>query len=81
MIGCRECGGVARGTIGVARSLFGVRILSQGAIKQRLEVCRACDQSVACRHNRRKVCRCLACGCWLTHKTRLRGETCPKGKW
>ncbi len=81
MIGCKPCEKVKRGTLGVARSVLGVRVLSQGAIKQRLEVCRGCVESVACNHNPKKVCRCLACGCWLSHKTRLRDEECPKGKW
>lgn len=81
MIGCKDCGGLVRGTVGVARSLMGVRLTSQGAIRQRLEICRGCDQAIKCRHNHRQVCRCLACGCWLAHKTRLRGEKCPRGKW
>jgi hypothetical protein len=81
MIGCRDCGGVLHGSVGLVRSLLGVRHLSQGAVKQRLEICRGCELSVVCRHNDRQVCRCNACGCWLKHKTRLRGESCPKGKW
>lgn len=81
MIGCKECGGVLQGTLGITRSLLGVRQLSQGAIKQRLEICRSCDQSVPCKHNRTQVCKCKSCGCWLKHKARLRGESCPNGKW
>jgi len=81
MSGCRDCGGVLHGTLGLTRSLLGLKLLSQGAIKQRLEICRACDQSVPCRHNSSQVCRCNACGCWLKHKARLRGESCPQNRW
>lgn len=80
-MGCKGCGSLVRGTVGVARSLLGVRVLSRGAIRQRLEVCRNCDQAIKCRDNPNRVCRCLACGCWLTHKTRLRDERCPRHKW
>lgn len=81
MAGCRECGQVVRGTLGIARSLMNVRILSPDAVRQRLTICRTCKQSVKCRHNDNQVCRCNACGCWLKHKTRLRDETCPRGNW
>ncbi len=81
MIGCRECGGIIRGTMGVARSVLGVQKLSQGAIRQRMDVCRECEHSVACKHNARQVCKCKACGCWLSLKTKLRNERCPVGKW
>jgi len=81
MIRCRDCAGVLHGTMGIARSVLGVGLLSPGAVKQRLAVCRACDQSVKCRHNNRQVCRCIACGCWLKHKARLSRERCPMDKW
>ncbi len=78
---CRTCAGALRGTTGLAWSMLGVHVLSQGAVKQRLEICRGCPEAVVCQHNAHQVCRCNACGCWLKHKTRLRRETCPKGKW
>lgn len=81
MAGCRKCGGVVRGTLGVARSLMNVRILPPDAVRQRLEICRTCEQSVKCTHNDNQVCRCNACGCWLKHKARLRDEVCPHGNW
>ena len=80
-MGCRHCGGVVNGTLGITQSLLRVRVLSQGAIKQRLEICRTCDQSVPCKHNNRQACKCIACGCWLKHKASLRRESCPKNKW
>ena len=81
MAGCRKCGGVLRGTLGIARSLTGVRTLSPSAVRERLAACTTCEQSVKCRHNDNQVCRCNACGCWLKHKARLRDEACPRGRW
>ncbi len=81
MAGCRKCGVAVHGTLGLARSLMNVGILSPGAVRQRLMICRTCVQSVKCRHNHHQVCRCNACGCWLKHKARLRDEACPHGRW
>ncbi|GAB4108206.1 MAG: hypothetical protein Kow00105_14560 [Phycisphaeraceae bacterium] len=81
MIRCRECRSVVKGTIGIARSLVGAGVLSQGAIRQRLELCRFCPESIPCHHNASQPCRCRVCGCWIKHKARLANESCPAGRW
>lgn len=72
-----------RGSIGLTKSVLGIDLATEADIAARREICRSCefsekridpDGSV-------KVRRCMKCGCFIAHKTRLASEECPIGLW
>lgn len=43
--------------------------------KDRLEICKACPEFI------KLTTTCKKCGCFMAAKTKLKGATCPIGKW
>ena len=41
--------------------------------KERMNICKACPDL--------KANFCMNCGCYMPLKSRIKGSTCPKGKW
>ena len=71
----------AKGAAKIGKSVLGVGIADGATIDARRATCRVCDEidppKPAAIHNAT----CKLCGCRLQHKTRLKGEQCPEGKW
>jgi len=80
-MGCINCQRIARGTVGLTRSVLGIKHVSIDKAQQRLAICRDCSEVEMCPGTKHRVCRCTICGCHLKHKARLRDESCPIGKW
>jgi len=78
---CSTCERIAKGTLGITKSVLGLQRLSIEKTQQRLAVCRQCPDVEMCPGTRHRVCRCKLCGCHLKHKARLKNEACPAGKW
>lgn len=64
---------VAKASVDFAKS--GGRTVSGEVFAARAEVCRECPA-----HDP-KLNRCADCGCFLSLKSWLPGEKCPRGKW
>ena len=69
---------LARRAWNLARSLVdfvadGLRTVTAGEYRRRLDVCDRCDQRLGNR--------CSQCGCWLSLKARGRAFRCPLEKW
>lgn len=83
--GCKKrrlsAGQVLHGGKQIAKSISGVGLASEEVIEQRRQICRTCDKAIACTKNIKKFCICEKCGCRLFHKTRMKDEACPLGKW
>lgn len=66
---------IMRGAKGLAKSNLNIDIASEDVINSRLNICDSCSK----KDNTKD--KCTACGCKLYHKTRLKSESCPIGKW
>ena len=72
---------LVRGASGISRSVIGIGLASSVVQRRRMEICQPCKEAVRCVPYAPQVCKCLQCGCFLKHKTRLAKERCPLGKW
>ena len=72
---------LVRGAIGISKSMLGMGVAPPNVQKKRMELCQECPKAVRCAPHAPPVCFCKACGCYLKHKTRLKSERCPMGKW
>ena len=70
---------IARGAVGVAKSVAGVGIASARVIARGRTVCDACDHALPCRGKPGRACTCALCGCWIKHKTPPRLGAVPAG--
>lgn len=68
--------------------MVGRDVLSDGEAKQRIDICRQCDQATRNPDQRYIVSngltsksQCMLCSCIIKYKTKLKYETCPMGKW
>ena len=71
----------AKGAAKLAKSAAGIDLADKATIARRRAICDACDLGVPCAKDASRKCSCTVCGCWIRHKTRLKAEQCPEGKW
>lgn len=64
---------IIKGSIGILKSIFGIDCIASQYQAERMVICSMCQ------FFRNK--KCFLCGCYLVHKTRLKSEKCPAGKW
>ena len=64
---------VLHGAISIVKSIFGIGCVDTRLQFKRLYVCATCEKL--------KARRCIVCGCYLIHKTKLKDEHCPLDKW
>lgn len=66
---CRTC----KGIVGLAKAVIGIDATPRHQRQARQSTCKGCPD--------RRGAVCGLCGCVLAAKVRLKGETCPVGKW
>lgn len=49
--------------------------------KLRMDICMVCDLMLPPKKKVRRSHKCKKCGCTLEHKTGVKSESCPLGKW
>ena len=64
---------LARGAIGITKEVLGADAAPDETVDERWATCSNCPK------NDRGIC--LDCGCHLSAKVRLAGESCPDGQW
>ena len=64
---------LARGVVGLGKSILGIDRASDETIKERWEICRKCEFY--------KLWQCTKCGCIASQKVKQQSETCPAGYW
>lgn len=72
-----DCSQLIHGTVGLAKAVLGVDRADEETIQRRRAICRACPHAIPCPLLANQKCRCALCGCLLSAKTVLAGETCP----
>ena len=61
------------GVTGIAKATLGIGLASKSEIEGRRSICEVCEF--------RQGSSCGACGCFISPKTKLAKEQCPKGFW
>lgn len=86
--GCRLCGKVAHGAVGLAKAVLGVGKAPQAVVAERRNLCRACEHATrnaaprfAATGGLTSLSRCKLCSCVIIAKTRNAEESCPDGRW
>ena len=62
-----------KGVVGIAKATLGIGLASEFEIEARRSICEVCEF--------RQGGSCGACGCYISPKTKLAEEKCPKGFW
>lgn len=55
--------------------LYKDKYIEQAEADKRLDICKACPELIKLTNQ------CKKCGCLMNLKTKLKGATCPIGKW
>jgi len=74
--GCGSSRGKAAAKI--AMSVIGSKCTDAATVRHRREVCAKCERA---KNIAGALPICGECGCVIWAKTRLKGETCPDGRW
>jgi len=54
-------------------------ILRDSEVEKRFNICLDCDKLK--KGERTKFYKCTECGCYMRAKTKIKGASCPIGKW
>lgn len=66
----------------ITQSVLGIGLTTQELINARRNICKSCDKMIIKKYLRGNELEfCSECGCIVEHKTRLKSESCPIGKW
>jgi hypothetical protein len=63
---------------GVGKAILGIDRADDETISKRIDLCRACEHAKLVGGLLHK---CELCGCAVKLKVRVKGESCPAGKW
>ncbi|MCC7351835.1 MAG: hypothetical protein IT446_14845 [Phycisphaerales bacterium] len=69
---------LAHGVVGIAKAVAGIDRADGETISKRIDLCKACEHAKLAGGLLRK---CELCGCAVRLKVRVKGESCPAGKW